>query len=97
MTSVLKRARVRQIQFCSRWLRRLSGVPTIFAAIKIARDVPVLREILVAMTGYRRPFPTLKDAASRSTCVRSRRQRRRAVLLLSAVPRDSAGIHLDSL
>jgi putative methyltransferase (TIGR04325 family) len=64
MTSVLKRARVRQIHFCSRWLRRLSGVPTIFAAIRIARDVPVLREMLVAMTGYRRPFPTLKDAAA---------------------------------
>ena len=61
---ILRHARVRQIRFCSRCLRRLSRVPTIFAVIKVARELPILREILIAVVGYCRPFPTLKDAVA---------------------------------
>src|SRR5262245_2546261 len=64
LTAVLKRARVRQIQFCTRWLRRLSGVRIAFAGIKVVRQLPVLRSVLAALVGYNRPFATLKDAAA---------------------------------
>jgi len=64
MTSVVKRARVLQIRFCSRLLRRLSAVPLVFAFIRATRELPLVREVLAAMTGYHRPFPALKDAAA---------------------------------
>jgi putative methyltransferase (TIGR04325 family) len=64
MNSILKRVRVRQIQFCARWLRRFSGVPSLFAAIKLTRELPAVRQMLILLTGYSRPFPTLNDAAA---------------------------------
>jgi putative methyltransferase (TIGR04325 family) len=64
MISIIKRARVRQIQICSRWLRRISAAPMGFAAIRVARDVPLLRELLVVILGYSRPFPTFAQAAA---------------------------------
>jgi putative methyltransferase (TIGR04325 family) len=64
MNSIIKRVRIRQIQYCSRLLRGISAVPMGLAIIKVARTLPLVRGILVAMTGYNRPFPTLKDAAA---------------------------------
>jgi putative methyltransferase (TIGR04325 family) len=64
MFLIMKRARIRQIQLCSRWLRGISAVPIGFAIIKAVRVLPLFREILTAIAGYNRPFPTLKDAAA---------------------------------
>ena len=63
MTSLMIRARIRQIRSCSRWLCFLSGVPAAFALIRIARELPIARGVLRAAAGYNRPFPTLREAA----------------------------------
>ena len=60
--SLSKRARVRQIQFCSRWLCIISAIPEFAALIGAMRNLPGLRHVLEAMTGYNRPFTTLKEA-----------------------------------
>jgi putative methyltransferase (TIGR04325 family) len=64
MTNHIIERRIGQIQFWSHLLRRLSAVPRLFAFIKAARELPILRGLLVSMIGYHRPFPTLKDAAA---------------------------------
>jgi putative methyltransferase (TIGR04325 family) len=64
MNSVIERARIRQIQYCSRLLRGISAVPMGFALVKAVRDLPLLRGILLAVIGYNRPFPTLKEATA---------------------------------
>jgi|EndMetStandDraft_4_1072995.scaffolds.fasta_scaffold16772_1 putative methyltransferase (TIGR04325 family) len=58
----LKRARIRQIQLCSRGLRLVDSVPRTFAVIKWLRRLPVVRTILAAMTGYNKPFSSLSNA-----------------------------------
>jgi len=64
MISIIKSARIRQIQYCSRLLRGISAVRIGFAVIKAARTLPLVRGMLFALVGYNRPFPTLKDAAA---------------------------------
>jgi len=64
MGSVIRLARIRQIRFCSRWLRRLSATPAVFSMIKIIRQLPVARDVLHAVSGYNRIFPTLNDATA---------------------------------
>jgi putative methyltransferase (TIGR04325 family) len=64
MISIIKRVRIRQIQHCSRLLRGICAVPMGLAIVKVARTLPLVRGILVALAGYNRPFPALKDAAA---------------------------------
>src|SRR5262245_60651908 len=59
--------RVRQIQFCARWLRRLSAVPATFAVVKALRDRAVVKPLLDALLQYSRPFRTLGEAAAAAT------------------------------
>jgi putative methyltransferase (TIGR04325 family) len=62
--SIFRRARVKQIQFCSRQITRLSRVPLLFAVLKRVRELPIVRPAMNAVVGYRRPFPTFADASA---------------------------------
>jgi putative methyltransferase (TIGR04325 family) len=62
--SILKRARVRQIQFFTRWFSILSGIPAVSALIRVTRELPLVRGVLAALTGYNRPFATLQEATA---------------------------------
>ncbi len=64
MDDVLRSARIRQIRFCSRWLRRLSNRRVGFAVIRTIRALPLTREILSALLGYSRPFASLTAATA---------------------------------
>lgn len=61
---ILKRVRIRQIQLFSGILRRICALRFGAAAIKAIRALPVMKGFLDALVGYRRPFPTLSDAAA---------------------------------
>jgi putative methyltransferase (TIGR04325 family) len=61
---LVRRFRLVQIQHCSRVLRGVCSFPAGFAAVRTARKLPVVRNILGALVGYNQPFPTLKDAAA---------------------------------
>jgi putative methyltransferase (TIGR04325 family) len=56
--------RVRQIQFCARWLRRLSAVPATFAIVKALRDRALVKPVLEVLLQYNRPFRSLAEAAA---------------------------------
>lgn len=62
MAATLNSLRRRQINFCSRWLKRLSASPTAFRFIKAIRDRPVARRLLAAAIGHNRPFSSLREA-----------------------------------
>ena len=59
--SVFRRARMNQIRYCARPIKRLS-VPPLFAILRRVRESPIVR--LNAVAGYRRPFATFADAAA---------------------------------
>ena len=61
--SVFRRARMNQIRYCARPIKRLS-VPPLFAILRRARESPIVRPALNAVAGYRRPFATFADAAA---------------------------------
>lgn len=56
------RLRTRQVQFCSRWIRILTGIPFLALLMRRTRETPPIRQALAAMTGYNRPFATLREA-----------------------------------
>jgi putative methyltransferase (TIGR04325 family) len=64
IASYLRTARIRQVRFCSRWLRRIAAIRSVFAMVRVVRRLPVVREFLIALTGYNRPFGSLSDAAA---------------------------------
>jgi putative methyltransferase (TIGR04325 family) len=64
MGGVIRSARIRQIRFCSRWLRRLSNRRGVFPVIRAIRELPLVRELLTAVLGYSRPFANLTAAAA---------------------------------
>src|SRR5262249_53720335 len=64
MTRLFQRIRIRQIQLCSKVLRRLSASPVAFFFIKRARRMPLTRGFLTALVGYNRPFSTLAEASA---------------------------------
>ena len=65
MIAIFKRLRLSQVRFCSKIIRRLSRIPSLFIVIRSVRELPVFRNLFVALLGYNRPFATL-DAASAS-------------------------------
>lgn len=64
MHPIAKIVRVRQIQFCARWLRRLSTLPPTFVIVKALRDRAAIKQILDSLLKYSRPFSTLDEAAA---------------------------------
>ncbi|MGJ4940743.1 TIGR04325 family methyltransferase [Bradyrhizobium sp. HKCCYLS1011] len=64
MDPLLRRFRLIQIQYCSRILRGVCGVPAGFAAVRAVRKLPLVRDIINALVGYNRPFLTLQDATA---------------------------------
>jgi putative methyltransferase (TIGR04325 family) len=62
--SLFRRARMNQISYCSRLIKRLSRLPPLFAILRRVREYPIVRPALNAVVGYRRPFATFADAAA---------------------------------
>lgn len=60
---VLRRLRVRQIQFCTRWLYLLGQVSLFASVFRRTRETFVGRALLRLLAGYNRPFRDLREAA----------------------------------
>src|SRR6185312_2758601 len=65
MIAIFRRVHLAQVRFCSKIIRRLSRIPSLFIVIRSVRALPVFRSVFVALLGHNRPFATL-DAASAS-------------------------------
>jgi putative methyltransferase (TIGR04325 family) len=64
ISAAAKRARIAQIRFCSRWLRRIDAIPAGFRLIEKLRRLRAARRVLAAIVGYNRPFRTLANATA---------------------------------
>ena len=56
--------RLAQIRWCSRVIRSLSRIRSLFGVIRALREFPILRHLFIGLVGYNRPFPLLEDASA---------------------------------
>ena len=63
-SSLVRRMRLRQVRFCSRWICRLSNIRFGRSLVRWAHRAPIASQMMQFAIGFRGPFATLADAAA---------------------------------